>query len=47
MARQLSRVEPLARVADWFDGAATLAPLGWRAAADGRQVPTYAVGCRC
>jgi len=41
---ELSRREPLAAIADWFDGPATLAPLGWRAAADGTQVPTYAVG---
>ena len=43
-SRALSRVEPLAAIADWPDAAATLAPLGWRAASDGLQVPTYAVG---
>jgi hypothetical protein len=41
---ELSRAEPRAAAATWFDGPATLAPLGWRAAADARQVPTYPVG---
>jgi hypothetical protein len=41
---ELSRPEPLATQATWFDGPATLAPLGWRAASDGHQVPTYPVG---
>jgi hypothetical protein len=41
----LRRPEPLASMATWADGAATLAPLGWRAAIEpGLQVPTYAVG---
>ncbi len=40
----ITRVEPLAMIADWPDAAATLAPLGWRAAAGEVQVPTYAVG---
>jgi hypothetical protein len=38
------RLEPLAIIADWPDAAATLAPLGWRAAAGEVQVPTYAAG---
>jgi hypothetical protein len=42
---QLMREEPLASVARWLDGPATLAPLGWRAALiAGYQVPTYAIG---
>lgn len=42
---RLARVEPLAALATWPDAAATLTPLGWRAAADGvTQVPTYAPG---
>jgi hypothetical protein len=42
---RLTRVEPLAPIARWTDGPATLAPLGWRAGRDARtQVPTYAVG---
>lgn len=41
----LRRPEPLASIATWPDGAATLAPLGWRAALEpGLQVPTYAIG---
>ena len=41
----LLRPEPLASIATWADGAATLAPLGWRAALEpGMQVPTYAIG---
>jgi hypothetical protein len=41
----LLRAEPLAAIAAWAEGAATLAPLGWRAApAPGLQVPTYAIG---
>jgi hypothetical protein len=40
----ITRVEPLAIIADWPDAAATLAPLGWRAAAGEVQVPTYAAG---
>jgi hypothetical protein len=41
----LVRPEPLASIATWPDGAATLAPLGWRAALEpGMQVPTYAIG---
>jgi hypothetical protein len=41
----LLRPEPLAPIATWADGAATLAPLGWRAALEpGMQVPTYAIG---
>ena len=36
--------EPLASVATWPDAPATLAPLGWRAAAGTTQVPTYAAG---
>src|SRR4029450_11759120 len=39
-----ARAEPLSAIATWFDGPAPLAPLGWRATADGRQVPTYPVG---
>jgi hypothetical protein len=42
---RLMRAEPLASIATWSDGAATLAPLGWRAAIEpGLQVPTYAIG---
>ena len=42
---ELMRAEPLTAVANWPDAAATLAPLGWRAAMEpGLQVPTYAVG---
>jgi hypothetical protein len=41
---ELSRAESRAADATWFDGPATLAPLGWRATADARQVPTYPVG---
>ena len=41
----LVRPEPLESIATWLDGAATLAPLGWRAALEpGMQVPTYAIG---
>jgi hypothetical protein len=46
----LTRSEPLATLANWPDGPAALAPLGWRSigsdAASERatQVPTYAVG---
>lgn len=41
----LSRQEPLAEGADWRDGAASLAPLGWRPGQrPHEQVPTYAVG---
>jgi hypothetical protein len=41
----LLRPEPLASMATWVDGPATLAPLGWRAALEpGLQVPTYAIG---
>jgi hypothetical protein len=36
--------EPLASIAHWTDGEATLAPLGWRAVGGGLQVPTYAIG---
>ena len=36
--------EPLAPIAKWADGEATLAPLGWRAVGNGLQVPTYAIG---
>jgi hypothetical protein len=43
-ARTLAHLEPLAAIATWPDGAATLAPLGWRAVGDSLQVPTYAVG---
>jgi hypothetical protein len=45
-AGELERFEPLAAIAQWNDGPATLAPLGWqRAQADsGYQVPTYAIG---
>ena len=42
--RKLTTREPLSVIANWHDGAATLAPLGWRARDDGEQVPTYAVG---
>jgi hypothetical protein len=42
---QLTRAEPMAALATWADGAATLAPLGWRHGVEpGEQVPTYAVG---
>ncbi len=41
---RLTRVEPLAPLATWEGGPATLAPLGWRATDSGDQVPTYAVG---
>lgn len=41
----LSRVDPLAAIADWPGGAATLSPLGWRPdGVAGEQVPTYAIG---
>ncbi|HUE89924.1 MAG TPA: hypothetical protein VMO26_27920 [Vicinamibacterales bacterium] len=41
----LWRPEPLASIVTWADGAATLAPLGWRAALEpGWQVPTSAIG---
>ena len=40
----LERHEPLASIAKWADGEATLAPLGWRATEHGQQVPTYAIG---
>jgi hypothetical protein len=41
----LRRPEPLASIATWPGGPATLAPLGWRAALEsGMQVPTYAIG---
>jgi hypothetical protein len=40
----LSHIEPLAAIADWPDAPSTLAPLGWHAAGDTMQVPTYAVG---
>ena len=41
----LLRAEPLASIATWPESAATLAPLGWRAAPEpGMQVPTYAIG---
>jgi hypothetical protein len=42
---RLTRDEPLASIATWSGGGATLVPLGWRAAADPTtQVPTYAIG---
>lgn len=41
---ELSQPEPRAAIATWFDGPATLAPLGWRATSDARHVPTYPVG---
>ena len=41
---ELSQAEARAAIATWFDGPATLAPLGWRARPDARQVPTYPVG---
>ena len=41
---ELASTEPLAPIAKWTGGEATLAPLGWRAVGNGRQVPTYAVG---
>jgi hypothetical protein len=41
---KLTHAEPLAAIAKWTDGEATLAPLGWRAAGQGLQVPTYAIG---
>jgi hypothetical protein len=46
----LTRSEPLTAVAKWADGPATVAPLGWHAAAaasghsPAEQVPTYAIG---
>jgi hypothetical protein len=41
---RLTYAEPLAALATWQDGEATLAPLGWRATGAGVQVPTYAIG---
>jgi hypothetical protein len=42
---EITRVEPLAAIADWRDAQTTLVPLGWRVGLDaGVQVPTYAVG---
>ncbi len=42
---RLTRDEPLASIATWSGGGATLVPLGWRATADAAtQVPTYAIG---
>jgi hypothetical protein len=40
----VTHIEPIAAIATWPDGPATVAPLGWRAAAGTTQVPTYAVG---
>jgi hypothetical protein len=41
---ELTVTEPLAAIAKWKDGEATMAPLGWRAVGNGLQVPTYAIG---
>jgi len=43
--QRIMRAEPLASVAQWANGALTLAPLGWYPALEvGFQVPTYAAG---
>jgi hypothetical protein len=45
LEERLTYSEPLASVAKWADGPATLAPLGWRVGMHpDEQVPTYAIG---